>query len=276
MPKRLTDAQIASFRESGCLRGLPRVFDERQVAEMNAGYAELKKLLRPDETPKDIREWHEASRYLYDLGTNPVILDYVEDLLGPDFFLWASNFFEKPARSKETVGWHQDAFYWPMKPHTSLTVWIAFTDSDVGNGAMRVVPGTHKAGILKHARSTSTDSVLTLELEQGSFRDDAAVPIELAAGEVALHDEKTVHGSPANPSDRPRVGLTFRYSPTEVKNDLSVNPNFRAYLMRGVDAFRHNPAGVVPTARFGRIAHKPVSVEEVGVESKVELGPEGV
>ena len=260
----LTEAQKRNFQEKGYLLGLPRVFDEAQVAEMNAGFEELKKLLRSGETPKDIREWHEESRFLYDLGTNPVILDCVEDLLGPDFFLWASNFFAKAPRTKETVGWHQDAFYWPMQPQHSLTVWIAFRESDEGNGAMRVVPGTHRAGILKHARSTSTDSVLTLELEQGSFRDDASVPLVLKAGEIEIHDDKLVHGSPANPSDRPRVGLTFRYSRTDVRNDLSVNPNFKAYLMRGVDTFRHNPVGKVPTARYGRTSFKAVSNEEAG------------
>jgi hypothetical protein len=41
-----------------------------------------------------------------------------------------------------------------------------------------------------------------------------------------------------NPSDRERVGLTFRYSGTDVKNDLSVNPNFKPYLVRGVDHYR--------------------------------------
>ena len=42
-------------------------------------------------------------------------------MLGPDFFLWASNFFIKDPRSTSTVGWHQDSYYWPMAPHNSVT-----------------------------------------------------------------------------------------------------------------------------------------------------------
>jgi hypothetical protein len=49
-----------------------------------------------------------------------------------------------------------------------------------------------------------------------------------------------------------------------VKNDLSINPNFKAYLCRGTDVFHLNPEGVPPTARFGRPAFTPVSIEEAG------------
>ena len=91
----------------------------------------------------------------------------------------------------------------------------------------------------------------------------------LKAGEVSLHDDRCVHGSGGNPSGRRRAGLTIRYSGTEVKNDLSVNPNFKAYLCRGVDEFHLNPVGQPPTQRFGRPAFKAVSNEEAGVEPKM-------
>jgi hypothetical protein len=43
-----------------------------------------------------------------------------------------------------------------------------------------------------------------------------------------------------------------------------VNPNFKTYLCRGVDEFRHNPIGVPPTTRYGRPSFKAVSNEEAG------------
>ena len=87
---------------------------------------------------------------------------------------------------------------------------------------------------------------------------------KLKAGECSLHDDRAIHGSQANPSGRRRAGLTIRYSGTNVKNDLSVNPNFKAYLCRGVDEFNYNPPGVEPTQRYGRPNFKPVSNEEAG------------
>ena len=272
MGKRLTDTQRKFYEENGYLIGLPPVFDAGQVKDLNSGLIELMKLLRPGEDAKDIREWHESSRFLYDICTNSTILDYVEDILGQDFYLWGSNFFIKPPRSSSTVGWHQDTYYWPLEPKISATVWVAFEDVDEANAAMQVIPGSHRAGLLKHSRSSDTDSVLTLECEQGQFREDSAVSLNLRAGQVSIHDDKLVHGSPANTSSRRRAGLTIRYSSTVVKCDLAVNPYFTTYLCRGVDTYRHNPVGKVPSSRFGRLDRKHVSVEEAGPEAEKKLG----
>ncbi len=259
---RLTAEQKATYQTQGYLDHLPPVFSTSEVADLNDGFARLCQLLEAGEDSKEIREWHESSLWLFDICRHEQILDYVEDILGPDFYLWASNYFAKEPHSPSTVGWHQDGFYWPLSPHHSVTVWIACTDSDEENGAMKVIPGTHQTGLIKHQRSTDTDSVLTLELEKGSVRTDQAVPIELQAGEISLHDDRIIHGSPGNPSDRPRVGLTIRYSGTQVKCDLSVNPHFKSYLMRGQDTYRHNPVGQVPTQDFGRLVREHLSIEE--------------
>jgi ectoine hydroxylase-related dioxygenase (phytanoyl-CoA dioxygenase family) len=272
IPKRLTSEQQEFFHREGYLHHLPPVFSPDEMARLRSGLRELMKLLRPGESSKEIREWHESSRFLYDVCTHHILLDCVEDLLGPDFFLWGSNFFIKDPRSLSTVGWHQDAYYWPLDPHESLTVWLAFDDSTLENGAMQVIPRSHTAGLLKHVRVRETDSVLMLECERGQFREDTAVPVTLSAGEVSIHDDKLVHGSPGNPSDHRRAGLTIRYSRTNVRCDLSVNPHFRAYLCRGVDHYRHNPQGEIPQAVYGRLDRQHLSVEEAGEGAEQRLG----
>ena len=262
---RLRTEQQSFYQDQGYLLGLPPIYTAEEMAALNAELPHLLALLEPDESTKDIREWHETSTYLYDICMNPRILDLVEGVLGPNFFCWASNFFIKDPRSTSTVGWHQDAYYWPMAPHHSVTVWLAFDDVDEVNGGMKLIPGSHRGGIINHKRSTETDSVLTLELADGSdFRADGAVQWKLQAGECSLHDDRAIHGSPANPSDRRRAGLTIRYSGTDVKNDMAVNPNFKTYLCRGEDTFGHNPVGTPPSERYGRPAFKPVSIEEAG------------
>ena len=270
--KKLTPPQVQFYQTNGFLTGLPPVYNLEQVAELNQGLHEILKLLKSGEDSKEIREWHESSRFLFDICMNERILDYVEDLLGPNFYLWASNFFIKEPRSSATVGWHQDAYYWPLDPHESLTVWLAFEDVDEDNAAMQVIPGSHKAGLLKHQRSSVTDSVLTLECERGQFREDSAISLVLKAGEISIHDDKIVHGSPANHSPRRRAGFTIRYSRTNVKCDLSVNPHFITYLCRGVDEYKHNPAGVVPTRLYERLHRDHLSVEEAGQEAEMKLG----
>ena len=63
----LSDAQKKSYAENGYLIGLPPAFDADGVAWLNTGLGELMKLLRPGEDAKEIREWHESSRFLYDI-----------------------------------------------------------------------------------------------------------------------------------------------------------------------------------------------------------------
>ena len=199
---KLSEEQKDFYRMNGYLLGLPAIYSPKDMAQINAELPNLLGLLEPGETSKDIREWHETSTYLYEMVMNPKIHDLVEGILGPNFYCWASSFFIKEPFSKATVGWHQDAYYWPMSPHHSVTVWLAFDDVDEENGGMRVVPGSHLHGLLRHQKSTKTDSVLTLELETGTFSEADAVQFKLKAGEVSLHDDRCVHSSPANP----RVG----------------------------------------------------------------------
>lgn len=269
---RLTAGQKEFFARAGYLHDMAPVYTRGEMDALNTGLGELLALLRPGETSKEIREWHETSRFLFDICTHPRILDYVEDLLGPDFYLWGSNFFIKEPRSMATVGWHQDAYYWPLDPHESLTVWLAFDDVDTENGAMTVVPGSHRAGLLKHVRARETDSVLMLECERGQFAEDTAVPVTLKAGQVSIHDDKLVHGSPANPSARRRAGLTIRFSRTNVKCDLSINPHFTTYLCRGTDRYGYNPKGTVPQQQYGRLDRAHKSVEEAGTVAEKKLG----
>lgn len=264
----LSEEQKTFYFENGYLLGLPAIYRPEEMAGINEELPNLLALLQPGETAKDIREWHETSSYLYEIVMNPKIHDLVEGILGPNFYIWASSFFIKEPFSEAIVGWHQDAYYWPMKPQHTVTVWLAFDDVDEENGAMRLIPRSHQAGLLQHKRSTQTHSILTLELESGTFNEADGVMFKLKAGEVSMHDDRAVHGSPGNPSARRRAGLTIRYSGTEVKNDLSVNPFFKAYLCRGVDEFHYNPAGVPPTQRFARPVFKAVSIEEAGPDAE--------
>jgi non-haem Fe2+, alpha-ketoglutarate-dependent halogenase len=252
MADHLTASQQEFYRDQGYLLGLPSIYSAAEMVDHNKSLAELMALLRPGEPAQHMWKWHESSRWLYDICMNSKILDRVEGIIGPDFYLWASNFFIKEPHTVQRVGWHQDAYFWPMVPHNSVTVWLAFTDVDEENGAMMLVPGSHAAGVIRHEGPADTDSMLTLELESGSFRKDTAVSLRMRAGEVSLHDDRAVHGSASNPSDRRRVGLAIRYSGTNVKNDLTVNPYFKAYLARGTDRYHYNPSGVLPTQEYGR------------------------
>jgi ectoine hydroxylase-related dioxygenase (phytanoyl-CoA dioxygenase family) len=251
--RHLSPAQQAFYHENGYLLDLPAVYTPEEMARINAELPQLLALLKPGETTNEIREWHHTSTYLFDIVMNPRILDLVEGILGPNFYVWGSHFFIKPPHSPGTVPWHQDAYYWPLSPCNTVTAWLAFDDVDEVNGGMKLIPGSQHGGLIKHRQKDDANATLALGLEDGTdFKTDTAVQFRLKAGQISLHDDRAIHGSQANPSDRRRAGYTIRYSGTNVKPDLTISPDFVAHLCRGVDTYGHTPYAPPPTERYAR------------------------
>lgn len=63
--RRLSEEHKKFYAENGYLLGLPAIYGPAEVERRNREYQESLKLWRPGEDEKEIREWHESSRYLY-------------------------------------------------------------------------------------------------------------------------------------------------------------------------------------------------------------------
>ena len=61
----MTKERVQQLRTQGWVGGLP-VFDQAEMDALNADLSGVLGLLRPGETTKEIREWHEASQFLFD------------------------------------------------------------------------------------------------------------------------------------------------------------------------------------------------------------------
>ena len=145
----------------------------------------------------------------------PAVLDMVEQVLGPDFALWNSSFFAKPAVDGQATPWHQDGEYWPIRPLATCTVWIAVDDATPENGCLRFIRGSHHSRrLFSHRTNSSPDLTLNQELVDSEYDESQSVDLVLEAGQISLHDVFLAHGSEANCSPRPRRGMTLRYMPT--------------------------------------------------------------
>ena len=71
-------------------------------------------------------------------------------LLGPDVRLHGSKMNMKDPQYGSPVEWHQD---WAFYPHTNddlLAIGVMLEDIDEENGALLVMPGTHRHGVYDH------------------------------------------------------------------------------------------------------------------------------
>lgn len=185
-----------------------------------------------------------------DYARDDGILDLVEQILGPNIALWNSSFFAKPAKVGSRTPWHQDGEYWPIRPLATCSVWIAIDDSNLENGCLQVIPGSHRQRELKSHHVNKADGLaLPLELDEDAFDERDAVNIELKRGQISLHDVYLMHASDPNQSNTPRRGMTLRFMPTtsiyrrdiEMKMGGSALPQERSlFLMRGSDVSGEN------------------------------------
>lgn len=261
----LSPEQVRMYNELGFVSGIT-IFDADEVDELNRQFARLCELLDEDETPYAMDGWERHNTWLYDLVLNPRLLDCVEDVIGPNFYQWGSNFLCKMPHEGIYIPWHQDLHDWPLTGGEVLTVWIAFDDVDAENGCLRMLPATNHIGRVAHTRRRPEPrgadvSLLPFYADPERVPEPDAVNVALRAGQISLHSASVIHGSEGNRSDRRRCGFTTCYAATSVVCDTSVrNENgdwsdFAVYMCRGVDEYGHNAVADPPTG-FGRARRK--------------------
>ena len=229
-PKRLSSGDIHHYNRLGFIQPFD-VFAEGEIAEIRTYFDKAMAGLGPDGA-YGINCYQARLSGIYDIATDPRIIDLVADLVGPNVICWASAILSKAPGDPKRVPWHQDASFWKLSPARTVTVWLAIDDADEANSAMRFLPGTHDKGALP-----------TSERGEGSVFHKGTANAEtlgepftnaLRAGQVSLHADMLVHGSLANKSDRRRCGLTLRYcSPDVTITDPTWATGVEAILCRG-------------------------------------------
>lgn len=96
---------------------------------------------------------------------------------------------------------HQDWSFVDESKFRSVNVWIPLQDTNVGNGGLYVIKGSHHlkndirgAGALSFDFNKYAKSLLKY-----------AVPVDLKRGQLVLFFHSTIHGSGANKSKSPRI-----------------------------------------------------------------------
>ena len=209
----LNHEDVKRFHEQGFIgpfRALP-------TEEMDQCRARIESDVFGTEGPcpgKPEQSRHMDCEIVREVVSRPEIVDRMASLYGPDLMLWATYFFSKYPGAKE-IPWHQDLNYWPLEPIINISAWIAIDDATLENACVRMIPGSHKA-VVPHIEAPP-------EMEFGEMADPdyfdptQAVPMELKAGEFFLFNEKTLHWSPKNESDKRRRGMTMRVTIPIVK-----------------------------------------------------------
>jgi hypothetical protein len=226
----LSAAQRSRYARDGIVFPVP-VLSAGEVRKYRLACDELEARLGGKPRTVEVRQMHLHFPWAYELATHPRVLDAVEDLLGPNFLLWATELFTKHARDAAvSIGWHRDRTYMGFDPRTTTTAWIALGPSTAANGCMRAVPGPARRQAVQQPQAGRRGASV---VEEGN-----AVDVVLAPGEMSLHDADILHGSGPNCSEEKRVGFALRYITPAARPPHGRPP---VVLARGhgvLDAFR--------------------------------------
>jgi hypothetical protein len=148
-----------------------------------------------------------TSAAFFQSALDPTALDLVEAILGSNVELFGNG----QCLYKEPVGGHpkhlhQDSAYFEHRYEGPVGILSYVVDTDLVNGALHVVPGSHRLGQLAHV-----DTFSHLGLDEGEWPWEKALPIVGKAGDSIFFNVKTIHGSKENHSERPRPVFINRY-----------------------------------------------------------------
>ena len=256
MASALTERDIAYYRENGYLMPIS-VLSEAEVKTARAKL-EAAEAWQGGTLPKEVNQKpHLLYTWVSDMVRHPKVLDAVEGIIGPNILCWSSNFFLKNPGDGKRVSWHQDVTYWGVEPTDIVTAWVALSPSTPEAGCMRVVPGSHHQDIAEHVDTFSEDNLLSRGQEIAvEVKDEDAVDIVLAPGEMSLHHTKIFHGSESNRSGDRRIGFVARYLAPTVKQSTGLKDS--ATLVRGTDTegnFEPEPAPASDLDEAARAYH---------------------
>ncbi len=225
--KGLTAEQTADFHENGYLKigklleddlveVLRREYNhEFEAARKGGGFRNLAiddtdDLEAKNNAPQQmlqIMQMCERNIHFRKLIFHAPLLDMVESLLGPNIQLFHDQALFKPAHTGGEIFWHQDNAYWQCTPPNLVSCWMTLDDVTVENGAMQLIPGSHRSPIV-HNRAEHTGALLD---SSGEAESDRAVVIDLPAGGVMIHHCQAMHYTQPNNTDRQRRAFAIHY-----------------------------------------------------------------
>jgi phytanoyl-CoA hydroxylase len=258
------------YREQGCLvvRGLMKPYIAELQRDIEATAAQSLSMLdraekitegwkTPDGTlflpappgyPRDKQIMVLAISYytsaaFFRSAFDPKTVDIAEAILGPNIEL----FINGQCLYKEPVGGHpkhlhQDASYFEHRYEGPVGVLSYVVDTDLVNGALHVVPGSHRLGTLRHV-----DTFSHLGLDANEWPWERAVPIVGQAGDSIFFHVRCIHGSQENHSAKPRPVFINRYRRADdyVVVSATTTENRAEAEKRAAEAKKENQRGLM-------------------------------
>ncbi|MDB5054319.1 MAG: Phytanoyl-CoA dioxygenase [Bacilli bacterium] len=140
----------------------------------------------------------------------PIVRGALAQILGDEAVGAQSMYFYKDPGTQGQAA-HQDYYYIRNNPNSLIAAWVAMEYTDVDNGCLYVIPGSHKLGLLPHGKVKNpeeheawTDETEGIDLKQ-------EIPVILQKGDILIFHSLLIHSSTRNRSNRWRRSYVCHY-----------------------------------------------------------------
>ncbi len=260
-PRVLSQAQRELYFENGYLL-LPKIIPDEWVEKLRATTAEMmnrSRAVSKSDAVWDLDMGHSSARpRLRRLSCpcdhHPVYWDYVSksllgdiaaDLLGPDVKFHHSKLNFKASEGGAEVKWHQDIQFWPHTNYSPLTIGTYIYDCTTANGAVGVIPGSHKGELFDQYNDKGQWTGCLSERDVKRVDTSKAVYLEGPPGSLTIYNCRAIHGSAVNdsPLDRPLFLVTLASSDAHAYTANPLKSRYEHAHIRGTKArwAQHDP-----------------------------------
>lgn len=165
------------------------------------------------ETIRRLRQAWQRNAVLADWAKNPRVVHLIQQLLGGNRVLLTQAHHncimtKHPSYSSETL-WHRDCRYWNFTDCNLVSAWLALGEEQKNNGALLVVPGSHRLALEQYQFDQAT--FFRQDIPENQELLARAVQLELAPGDVLLFHAQLLHAAGRNVSSEPKMALVFTY-----------------------------------------------------------------
>jgi phytanoyl-CoA hydroxylase len=107
------------------------------------------------------------------------------------------------------TGWHRDIRYWSFAKPDLISVWLALGTEDGSNGALKVIPGSHRVTLEADQLDELDFLRPDVPANQPLFAQGITLPLQ--PGDVLFFHSRLFHAAGRNDSERVKMSVVFAY-----------------------------------------------------------------
>ena len=235
----LSHAQIQQFKIDGYLV-LPSLIAADELERLNTiTQAQLKQRIEPFELETDVHYpgapknkqaqggstirrlllAYQRHQVFKDLACRSEIIDGIKQILNAEQLILNPCHHncvmtKQPEYSSETL-WHRDTRYWNFNNKYLINAWVALGDEQKENGAMKILPGSHRWEV----QDDALDEAQFLLPDHVNNKDRLATQrlVALNAGDALLFSAHCFHAAGKNTTQHSKYSAVFTYHGEQTK-----------------------------------------------------------